>query len=523
MNKLQILEILGIICIIIFQFFVFIKTYKKIKYIENIFPDLSQFAVKKYTLSNEYLKFHPADILANINEFEFNSNLNPEILESDSYTDKNSFAKHEDDNSFSLDLVMCQSIGNATTDTICSSLNTYLIRNRGIASDFNLIKDIVERNTNAELEEVERTINLPLYLGLIGTFLGIIIGLAQISSNPEIIDSAQSNLLEDSIPTLLNSVTTAMLASLFGLGLMVINSGYTFKRSIKQIEKGKNKFYTFIQIELLPILNQNINSTLYSLQNNLYKFNDDFKSNIKRLNSIMGKNYDSIVAQEKILSALDKIDITSFAKANVLILKELRFSTEKLSQFNLYINSLNELLETSSNYTGRLNELITRTDNFNQVSNHLVHIFEENKQLMEFLRNHYNSLDNSSQLINKSVSNVNLVLEDSLNQLKVFTQERISELQKITLKELDLMQNQYPEKWKNLDNLSYLISLNKDINDIKISNARQLGSLQLELSGLNKLIEDANTHLETIKRNSSKPQGSAIIGRIKKLFSKKVF
>jgi len=75
-------------------------------------------------------------------------------------------------------------------------------------------------------------------------------------------------------------VKIAMIASLMGLAFTVVNSGWFYRGAKFKRESRKNEFYTFIQTELLPVLNQNINSTLYSLQNNLFRFNDDFSANI---------------------------------------------------------------------------------------------------------------------------------------------------------------------------------------------------------------------------------------------------
>lgn len=515
MNSFQIIEVLSILAIIGIQIFSFYTTYLNILKLKSIFPDVSNFSIEKISLKDIYLNKHPKDILNNLDKYVNDSS--PKIILNELYDDDNKLirpVKYEEDKRVAIDLIACKVKSNETTNKICNSLNTYLIRNRGIASDFHLIKDIVERNTDAKVDEINQTISLPLYLGLLGTFIGIVIGLFQISG----IDfSSDSQALDIAISTLLNGVMIAMIASFFGLLLMIFNSGYHFKSTKILLEDNKNDFYTFIQTDLLPLLNQNINSTLYSLQNNLHKFNEDFKGNIDGLNSIMGKNHDALIAQEKILTSLEGIDINAFAKANVMVLKELQFSVEKFSQFNQYLDSVNSFVSTSGNYTTKVNELIDRTENFKLIGNHIIEVFEENKKLNEFLQNHYSSLDESHQLINKSVNNVNNTLDESLNQLKSFTQERIAELQKITLTELDLLQNQYPEKWKKLDNLSHLEKLSKDLNDIKMSSASQIGSLKSEMDNFNKQLIKAVTVLESIEAKKNRlPFFNNFFNKIKK-------
>ena len=312
-----------------------------------------------------------------------------------------------------------------------------------------------------------------------------------------------------------------MIASFMGLLLTIINTGYNFKGAKSIVEENKNDFYTFIQIDLLPLLNQNINSTLYSLQNNLHKFNDDFKINVTGLSSVMGKNYDALISQEKILTTLENMDISSFAKANVKVLQELQLTTENFTKFNKYLTLMNTIVESTTGFTGKINEMIERTDNFNELAKHIIFTFEENKKLTEFLSNHYNALDDSHQLINNSVMKVNAVLDDSLESLKNFTLDRISELQKITLKEMDLMENQYPEKWKKLDNLDLLNELKTILNEIKNNNTNQIKDVSKEVDLINRNLSDVSKSLVSITNNTNTSFSKLFKEFYVRIFSKK--
>src|SRR5450759_4976468 len=59
-----------------------------------------------------------------------------------------------------------------------SSTNSYLVNNKGSAADFNIIRDITERHTATIENIINSTISVPLFLGLAGTFFGIIYGLS---------------------------------------------------------------------------------------------------------------------------------------------------------------------------------------------------------------------------------------------------------------------------------------------------------------------------------------------------------
>ena len=510
----QSLEIFGILVIVGLQVLIFIKTYNKIKLFESIFPKSDSFSIIKPSLRKDFFSLHPKEILDNLNEKIEESKpqiILPELTDDAGYVIRE--ASYEFDDRITTDLISCEKDKNEITDRIVYSLNTYLIRNRGIASDFHLIKDIVERNCERIENDINQSISLPLYLGLLGTFLGIIFGLFQISG----VDFASDpKALDNAISLLLNGVKIAMIASFFGLALTILNSGYFFKRGKALIEDNKNEFYTFIQVDLLPLLNQNINSTLYSLQNNLHKFNEDFKTNVSKLSGVMGKNHEALIAQEKILTTLEKMDITEFGKANVKILRELQISTDKFVEFNKYFGAINEMINSSRLHAEKVNEMIERTDNFNILGQKIIGVFEENKSLIEFLQNHYNSLDQSHQLITQAVNGVGRTLDETLENLKTFTQERINEVQKITLREIDLMQNEYPEKWKKLDNLSFLESVNKNLNEIKNNSISQINGLSAEMKSINDKLLKANTELSTIKDNS----GNTLFSKATSLYNK---
>ena len=148
---------------------------------------------------------------------------------------------------------------NAVLDKILSSVNTYLLRNKGAVSDFNLIKDIVDRNMDAVDEEINSLLPIPLYLGLMGTMIGIVIGLFAM---PSISDAN----FEGAIDMLIGGVKIAMIASFVGLLLTVLLSGWKYKGAKLHTEGLKNDLFTWIQTQLLPVLSQNISSSIYSLQ-----------------------------------------------------------------------------------------------------------------------------------------------------------------------------------------------------------------------------------------------------------------
>jgi len=60
--------------------------------------------------------------------------------------------------------------------TTINDVNSYLAKNKNKASDYHIIKEIVERNAHSVEEEIDTMLSTPLYLGLMATIIGIAFG-----------------------------------------------------------------------------------------------------------------------------------------------------------------------------------------------------------------------------------------------------------------------------------------------------------------------------------------------------------
>ena len=470
---MEILEYLLVAIIICGQIWYFIQTYKKINYFTGIFPEVGFFGVFRVWVPSAEMTQNPKTILSQINKYIVRG-----ATESDPDT--------APPDSVNINLIHSGKHYSEVLDRIKISLNTYLIRNRKSSPEFDLVKDIVDRNCDAVEEEINATISVPLYLGLLGTLVGIIFGLFNISGLTMSTGSLkdQADVLTQAIPVLLGGVRIAMIASFTGLLLTILNSSIFFKQSKSLLERRKNDFLTFLQIELFPLLTDGVGGTMNTLQANLQRFTDSFSGDIAKLSGLMNQNRDVLIAQEKIITALESIDITEFAKANIKVLKELQASTAAFASFNDYVSKINETLAGTKTLTGGIAELLEKTSSMHTLAVNINTSFAENKQLMSFLQSHYSALDQSKQMLVDSVSGVNKVLKNALDELETFTKTSITEIQHVILREIKLMDNEYPEKWKKLDNLSSLEDIKKEVYQIKLVSAGQIGSLHTDLKSL---------------------------------------
>src|ERR1700753_2941360 len=79
----------------------------------------------------------------------------------------------ENDDYPPVNLIFCEN-PSPVLKNILSATNRYLLHNNMAAADFHLIKDIADRNIDAVEEDINQTISVPLYLGLMATMFGII-------------------------------------------------------------------------------------------------------------------------------------------------------------------------------------------------------------------------------------------------------------------------------------------------------------------------------------------------------------
>lgn len=510
--KIESIEILLVLVIVSVQFYVFVRTFNQIRIFKNIIPDIDSLGISKVLVPSADLeRLPPKEILAKIDVYKnnFGDGESPDLF----------FEEPENSNPIEkteVNIIETDAKSNSIFEKILFSTNNYLIRNRGAASDFNLIKDIVERNTDAVEEDINSSIGVPLYLGLMGTMMGIVIALFNMPDlNVELGSSNTGQTLDEGISMLIGGVKIAMIASFLGLMLTIINSGWIFKGSRSFSEARKNEFYTFIQIELLPLINQGLASTLESLQRNLLKFNNEFSINLKGLTGIFDASRSSIREQKELLDALDNAKVSEMTRYNVTVLKQLDVSVEKFEKFNSYMTNVTQFVENSQLIVGRTNELLARTDNFKSIANNLEDKLNQSQLLMEFLSAHFNKLDEHKEFTSNAVADVGHSISETFKELKEHIQNSSEAVKQFTVDETDLLKTALSESKTNLSNLEHLATLKSDVSQFKNSSASQSEHLKQVIDDLNKNMAKSIAVLEQIESKET------VISSVKNLFRPK--
>ena len=239
--------------------------------------------------------------------------------------------------------------GNRVFQSITSSINDYIGNNSGAVIDFGILKDTVDRHTDAVEEDITTVIPFPLYFGLMGTMAGVIVGLIFLLLDPNfttLLAPAPGTSAEvvggiPGVGDLLSGVALAMVASIVGISLTTLSS-FFYKRSKLEEETGKNEFLSFLQSRLLPALPTDTSSALAQLSRNLDAFNRTFAGNTRNLGETLEKVNDAYRIQAHIVEAIQQMDVLKMATANVQVLRELQASSEELQTLGRFLSGVND-------------------------------------------------------------------------------------------------------------------------------------------------------------------------------------
>ncbi|WP_017731573.1 hypothetical protein [Nafulsella turpanensis] len=228
--------------------------------------------------------------------------------------------------------------------------NTYLRKNRGGAASFQMLKELGERPMEREESAAAGQLTTPLYTGLLGTFLGILLGLAAI---------VEAGVTEDSIQGFLTGVMVAMAGSFGGL-LFTLLSSYHFRKARQQALQRQQDYLSFLQVELLPALEQDMASSLGGLRTVLDQFNKDFFQKIIDFKEVFANLSNYVGVQEKFLTALESSGYSRLTEANLQFFEKIQENKALFEEFGSYQRSLNESLQLGREAAGDIREVVER-------------------------------------------------------------------------------------------------------------------------------------------------------------------
>lgn len=310
---------------------------------------------------------------------------------------------------------------------LIEELNKYLRQNVG-TTDFAVIQNKTERFTETIYENSTSSLSMPTYIGLMGTFTGVFIGLFIFSINIFGLDD------DGKIRGLINGVIISMLTSLFGL-VLTTKSNHKASNAKKIMDERKNVFYDFIQNELMPSLGTSVVESLAKLKDTINNFVPAFDTVIKKF-------HDTFDECTKAFGDEFRSNVTVVTDA-VTVMGE---NIGELNEVSTNLRSLLAELRTGK-MTETLDRFIESVHSLDSLEENIVYLEQQKEflnssthELMNAQEAYLLSLELPNEIANKLTSILNrfVMFEDNINKFG----EGLAQNQLIGNREINLIQQQ---------------------------------------------------------------------------------
>lgn len=372
-----IIAIVAVIGIVWLQFKCFNSTKKGIEELKTFFPPIDKVALKECTTNKDAIsdRFTLRQVAQN------------------PPSKKDEVDMTDEDVNVSL---ITTTGGSKSFKEVVFETNEYLCKNVGTSADLGVLQDICDKKLEVKENAVKSTLNLPLFVGLGGTFIGIIIGVIgfafdlnslfdSTSSSPEIeqtinapvgnesvttisaVESQQNEPSSDetnSLQFLLYGIGCAMAASLCGLVLMVINTAINYRKATADLDTKRNEYFDFLRRELMPTLANSMSSSLNSLKSVLGHFVDKFGKNLDAYADSAELLNENLEKQHLVLTQIQDMGMTRMANRVASAFVQLNEAADALNTFHQYQQDLNTTIHQVQGGVAQIDTLIAKFDNF---------------------------------------------------------------------------------------------------------------------------------------------------------------
>lgn len=309
---------------------------------------------------------------------------------------------------------------------LIDELNDYILKNHG-TTDFSIIQNKTDRRVGAILNQALSTVSFPTYLGLMGTFAGVFIGMYMFNSG--IKATASENM---PIDKLIDGMLISMSTSFWGLLLTTFNNAIAGNVR-KKVDEAKGEFYAFLQNELLPHLGTSVVATLNSLRNTINLFEPAFKNVINDF--------------ETTFTECTQQFSNTFAENVTLVTDAVRTMGQNMSLINENVSRQEQLLQTlqQSSILNTLERFVEAANCFNtatlsigkldEVKNSIVNSTQQLVTAQTIFNNSLTVPEEVLSKINQILDRIT-IFEDSINALGV----TISQTQLLGNTEMNLIE-----------------------------------------------------------------------------------
>lgn len=306
--------------------------------------------------------------------------------------------------------------------TIIDNLNKYLAQHQNVAPNFEIVRDIIERGSSTLDDRLRTLLPLPLYLGLVGTILGIIVGLVEMS--------LRGTNLQDGVSSLVAGVALAMCASLVGI-ILTVSLNQSYKNASSEHEVAKERFYNWFLTEMLPTMSSSASGPMGQLIRSLSSFNKSFSKSANIIGETSGQIAQTFTQQALLLSSLERFTTGGALEALVRMGQEMTQHSQILQR---YTQSVNAIIAHSDELKGFSLQLASHGEYVQAI-----------KQLNETLATERNSIEETSK-------GIRIVYQVAVNELAKQSNQNIESLIEQSRSNLEHLQASLAKQVDDLDN-----------------------------------------------------------------------
>lgn len=429
-------------------------------------------------------------------------------------------------------------------NTLINELNEYSRKNIG-TTDFAIIQNKTERYVKMQYDNAVSKISFPTYIGLMGTFVGVFLGLLFFSFGK----SSLAN--DDKVYQLIHGVLVSMSTSFLGL-YFTTRSNSKSAETKRRLDERKNVFYDFIQNEMMPAMGTSMVVALTKLRETLgtfepafnriissfkttfddctSKFGDKFNVTVTTVTnaaSALGSSIEAVndnvkhqrelldeirsgemmIALNSFLEACDALENSSKTLNSFIeVSKTIEESTKSLVSTQLkYTSSLSVPQTIAEKLNVILDRITTFEDSINNLGVALDHTELVSNKTITSIEQHLQSIQAKNNIAEAYVDTGN-------DQLKDLFEDHRKAIDSLHKGYVSLLAEHQADLEKTMEGIGTEMLKSRNVLMTKLSTAFDLLSLKDEFVHLSQLPE-INQHLEILKNlvNSLPPEVSKLV------------
>lgn len=437
--------------------------------------------------------------------------------------------------------------GESDLNKLLSEVNHYVAKTKG-TTDFAVIQNKVERMLTMRYEQSEAKLAFPTYLGLMGTFLGVLMGIFMFIWGFD----GQGDVRDDAIKNLLIGILVSMSTSFIGLLLTTVNNAF-ISEAKKEVEEDKNEFYDFVQTELMPSLDVSLVVAISKLHETVDKFEpafngvirrfqdtfdrctkafgESFETNVKTVSKaveVMGENMDkineNIQLQQNVLSTFKSDEVAKGLEKYVEAADHFVGITKSLNKFEEarrmmlaatqeainYQNQYADWLQIPREIAVRVNDILNRIKNFEENIERIGEKLAEREILgndvVNAISDQVNAIEKKSKIADRYLQLADGQLEDLFKEQTAVIDQMNHRYRAAIQGHIDGFEVMIDDLTRELERRYNLFiaameeKLNINVIREEFSNLKKLGAIFEEVKGISDDVSRSNDILISINR-----------------------